>query len=143
MKYDSVLYLDNDYILENDRIAGGSGLDAAYHSIQPGAPYNWDDPKLYNNFTFGRIIKRAIESTSGYFAEVSDFRKWVVVKVTYHNYENSRTASKTFLIVFKHKGDGMVMSTHNKYRTINGVDQAVSYIKSACNALQNSTQTKI
>ena len=80
----------------------------------------------------------------GYSAEVSDFKKWVVVRATYHNFETSRSATKTFLIVFQaDNGDGIVLSTHNRYRTISGVDQASSYIRSACSTLKNSTQSKL
>ena len=143
MKYDSILYLDTTPILENDRTHNSGSLDAAIHGMTKGAPVNWDDPKMFNTFSFGRVIKRAIESSTGYYAEVSDFKKWVVVKVTYQNYETSRSASKTFLIVFKHEGDGIVLSTHNRYRTISGAEQAISYIRSACHQLQSSTQTKI
>ena len=142
MKYDSILYVDTP-ILESNRMPGSGTLDAGMHSMTPGVPVNWDDPKLYNTFSFGRVIKRAIESNHGYYAEVSDFRKWVVVRVTYQNYETSRSATKTFLIVFKHDGDGIILSTHNRYRTISGAEQAVSYIRSACTQLQNSTQGKL
>jgi hypothetical protein len=143
-KYDAVLYIvPEENILENNdpkiyAKKGHLGPDKAFN-----VHTNWDDPKLYNTFAFGRVIKRAIESNQGYYAEVSDFRKWVVVRVTYQNYENSRSATKTFLIVFKHDGDGVILSTHNRYRTISGAEQAVSYIRSACTQLQNSTQNKI
>ena len=142
MKYDSILYIEEP-ILENERMSGSGALDASYRRMS-GHPYNMDDPKMYNAFTFGRIVRNAINALgSGWSSEVSDFKKWVVVRVNYHNYETSRSASKTFLIVFQHKGDGIVLSTHNRYRTISGADQAVSYIRSACSQLQNSTQNKI
>jgi hypothetical protein len=41
------------------------------------------------------------------------------------------------------KGGGLVMSTANKWRSISGYSQAVSYIKSASTALENSVQQKI
>lgn len=143
MKYDSILYIENEPILENDRIANNGNWDAHYRSPSE-YPINMDDPKMYNAFTFGKIVRNAINGLgSGWSSEVSDFKKWVVVRVNYHNYETSRSATKTFLIVFQHKGDGIVLSTHNRYRTISGVDQAISYIRLACSHLQNSTQTKI
>ena len=61
----------------------------------------------------------------------------VVVDVTYHHHISGRSASKTFLVVFdggpkgNDPGGGMVLSTANKWRTISGYSQAVSYIKSA------------
>lgn len=142
MRYDSILYIENP-VNEVERNAGHGNWSADYKSMSD-YPFNMDDPKMYNAFTFGRIVKNAINNMgSGWSAEVSDFRKWVVVRATYHNYDTSRSATKTYLIVFQHKGDGIVMSTHNRYRTISGVDQAVSYIKSSLSQLQNSTQTRI
>ena len=143
MKYDSILYLDNDLINESERITGSLPTDATMKPIW-GSNAMTDDPKMYNAFTFGRIVRSAINNMGpSWSAEVSDFKKWVVVTVKYYNHETNRSASKTFLIVFKHKGDGIVLSTHNRYRTISGVDQAVTYIKSACNILQSSTQNRI
>lgn len=143
MKYDSILYLDNNLILEEDRM---NGITSPNASMKPfnGSNALTDDPKMYNTFTFGRVVRSAIANMGpSWSVEVSDFKKWVVVNVKYYNFETCRSSSKTFLIVFKHKGDGIVLSTHNRYRTISGVDQAISYIKMACNQLQNSTQNRI
>jgi hypothetical protein len=143
MKYDSILYVDDSNIFENDRMRGDSTWAADVKGMS-NYPINIDDPKMYNSFTFGRMVRNAISNMgNGWTSEVTDFKKWVVVRITYYNYETSRSSTKTFLIVFKHKGDGIIMSTHNRYRTIAGVDQAVSYIKSSCSALENSTQNRI
>ena len=86
---------------------------------------------------------------AGYSAKVSDFGKWVVVEITYHHHVTGRSASKTFLVVFDggpkgtDKGGGMIMSTANKWRTISGYSQAVSYIKSAVTSLEGATTQKI
>jgi hypothetical protein len=106
--------------------------------------WNADDPKMYNAFTFGNAIRQALNNMgNGFSAEVTDFKKWVVVKANHHNSITGKTSSKTFLIVFQKKGDGMVLSTHNRYRSISGADQAISYIKSVINSLQNDTQNRI
>lgn len=144
-KYDAILYLDDslESIVESERMTGTSGSNASWQGDYARSAVT-DDPKMHDAFTFGRIVRNAIGGMGqGWSAEVSDFRKWVVVNVKYYNYDTSRAASKTFLIVFKHKGDGLIMSTHNRYRTIAGVDQAISYIKSSCSSLQNSTQNRI
>lgn len=144
-KYDAILYLDDslESINEVERMTGKSSPNASWQGTYAGSAAT-DDPKMYNAFSFGRIVRSAIAGMgNGWSAEVSDFKKWVVVNVKYYNYDTSRSAGKTFLIVFKHKGDGIIMSTHNRYRTIAGVDQAVSYIKSSCSALENSTQNRI
>lgn len=145
-KYDSILYIEPELINEVERMNGTDNPEwsVGFKNVIPGLPYNVDDPKMYNAFTFGRMVKSAIDSWgSGWSSEVSDFKKWVVVRVKYHDYNTSRSATKTFLIVFQLEGDGIVLSTHNRYRSISGTQQAISYIKSACSALKNSTQTRI
>ena len=102
-------------------------------------PYLWyDDPKLYASNAFGQMMLNDLNAwKKGYSAKVTDFGKWVVIEVTYHNHVTGRSASKTFLVVFNggldgtDKGGGLVMSTANKWRTISGYNQASSYIKSA------------
>jgi hypothetical protein len=79
----------------------------------------------------------------GYSCQVVDFKKWVVVTVTHSNHVTGKSASKTFLVVFNPNKDGIVLTTHNRYRSISGVEQACSYIRSACTALQSETQNRI
>lgn len=144
-KYDAILYLDDSLnsINETDRMTGKDAPNASWQGSYAGSAAT-DDPKMHNAFTFGRIVRNAISGMGpGWSSEVADFKKWVVVNVKYYNYETSRSAGKIFLIIFKHKGDGIIMSTHNRYRSIAGVDQAVSYIKSSCTSLQNCTQNRI
>lgn len=103
-----------------------------------------DDPKMYDQFSFGRSIQRDLNSMGeGFSAEVNDYGKWVTVDVFHHNVITGRTSKKSFLIVFQRKGDGIVLSTHSKWRTISGASQAVSYIRSAASALKNDTSTKL
>ena len=103
-----------------------------------------DDPLLYTSYSFGNTLRNSLSSMgNGYSCKVNDFKKWVVVEVSHHNTVTGKTVSKTFLIVFKDKGDGIVLSTHNRFRTIHGVEQAATYIKSACGSLRNDTQNKI
>ena len=110
----------------------------------------YDDPKLYASNAFGRAMQSDLTGwRQGYSAKVSDFGKWVVVEVTYHHHVTGRSASKTFLVVFNggpkgnDPGGGLVLSTANKWRTISGYPQAVSYIKSASSALESGAQQKI
>lgn len=105
---------------------------------------DWDDPVLYGQLSFGNSLKQSLNNIGpGYSCKVTDFKKWVVVEVTYHNHITGRSSSKTFLIVFKEKGDGIILSTHNKYRTISGPSQASSYITSVAGTLRTDTQSKI
>lgn len=142
-KYDAILYCD-DSINESaydDRVYGDNTISQT-KGFRVGM--DWDDPKLFANNSFGNILKSSLSSMSkGFSNKVVDFGKWVTAEVTYHDSITGRSASKIFLIVFKQKGNGIVLSTHNRYRTISGVEQAASYIKSACSSLSNSTSSKI
>lgn len=141
-KYDAILYIDSEPILENDRRNARKGLDASPKYFA--GSYDWDDPTLYNQFSFGQSLQSQLNGLGqGFACKVTDFKKWVTVEISYHNIITGRSASKTFLIVFKHKGDGIVLSTHNRYRTISGADQAVSYIRNVAGTIKDSTSSKI
>ena len=150
-KYDAVLVMDYNSINE------AYGDERSYTGAGPGknvgkVPYMWyDDPKLYASNAFGKMMLNDLNSwRAGYSSKVTDFGKWVVVEVTYHHHVTGRSASKTFLVVFdvdesngSVKTGGYVLSTANKWRSISGYGQAVSYIKSACSALEGATSQKI
>lgn len=138
---DTVLYVE-PLINEDDRYYTTKVPDASFKGKTQYV--NWDDPKLWSPTAFGRIMQSELNSIGGGFsAEVTDFGKWVVCKINHHNFVTGRTSSKTFLIVFKQKGDGIVLSTANKWRSISGYGQAVSYIKSAAQSLRNSNDNKL
>ena len=142
-KYDAILCVDNtDFINEADRKNASRNMvgQDRYFNVS----LQWDDPKLYNRYSFGQSLRSALNGLgNGWSCKVTDFNKWVVVDMQHHDIISGRTASKTVLIVFQDKGNGIVLSTHNKYRSISGVDQAISYIKNASNVLKDVNQTKI
>lgn len=141
-KYDAILCVDRTINEADERASTRRAPKGQFKGFTQYV--DTDDPKLYNNFSFGNSVRQILNNMGGGFsAKVTDFKKWVVVEVSHHNTITGKTASKTFLIVFKDKGDGMVMSTHNKYRSISGVDQAVSYMRSAASSLQNDTQNRL
>ena len=154
-KYDAVLVCNYEDMLNESygdkRYYNGVKQGSGYGKDTSEVPYFWyDDPKLYASNAFGRAMQADLTGwRQGYSAKVSDFGKWVVVDVTYHHHISGRSASKTFLVVFdggpkgNDPGGGMVLSTANKWRTISGYSQAVSYIKSASTALESSAQQKI
>ena len=151
-KYDAVLVCNvNDLITEGTLGDPRSQTGAMPGRDTGGTMYMWyDDPRLHAANAFGRMIHNDLNNwRNGYSAKVSDFGKWVVVEVTHHDYITGRSASKTFLVVFDggpkgtDKGGGMVLTTSNKWRTISGYSQAVSYIKSASGALESATSTKL
>lgn len=150
-KYDAVLICNID-----DFINESYGDDRSYTGANVGKmtgkdQYLWyDDPKLYASNAFGRMMLNDLNNwRRGYSAKVTDFGKWVIVDVTYHNVITGRSASKTFLVVFDGgpKGNdpagGIVLSTANKWRTISGYSQASSYIKAASGALESATTQKL
>lgn len=153
-KYDAILVCNvDDFINEINEDYGDprSYTGAGYGKNAGNVPYLWyDDPRLHASNAFGKMMLNDLNGwRAGYSAKVTDFGKWVVVDVTYHNVITGRSASKTFLVVFDggpkgtDKGGGMVLSTANKWRTISGYSQASSYIKSASGALESATTSKI
>lgn len=150
-KYDAVLVCDNNIIMEATGDSRYSGTTAGYGKNDAFSKYFWyDDPTLHSANAFGQLMLRDLNNwRSGYSAKVSDFGKWVVVDVTYHNHISGRSASKTFLVVFDggpkgtDKGGGMVLTNANKYRTISGYNQAVSYIKQISGALESNASQKL
>lgn len=150
-QYDTILICNLDEFINEamgDPRSQGHGLPSNDKPVK--VHYWYDDPKLYAANAFGRMMASELNSwRSGYSAKVSDFGKWVVVEVTHHDHISGRSASKTFLVVFDggpkgtDKGGGMVLTTANKYRTISGYSQAVSYIKSVAGALESATSQKL
>jgi len=146
-QYDAILYVEpilNEALWNtpSDPRVHARKTPSATKGFEVG--FNWDDPRMYASNTFGSVLQNSLSGMGrGYSAKVCDFGKWVTAEVTYHNHVTGRSASKTFLIVFKHKGDGIILSTSNKYRSISGVDQAASYIKSASSALESACQNKL
>ena len=133
---------DIQNIYENDRRMATKSTDTSPRYFH--GSYDYDDPQMYNTYSFGRTLRSQLSGLgAGFSCRVTDFKKWVVVDMSYHDIVTGRTSSKTFLIVFKQKGDGIVLSTHNRYRSISGVDQAASYIRNVANSVKDSTQSKI
>jgi hypothetical protein len=144
MEYDYILCVNNQ--INEDRRSTGSSKGGTY-SRSPqwmNNSYDWDDPKLYASFSFGNAIQSQLNSIgAGFSAQVSDFGKWVVVTVTHSDIITGRSASKTFLVVFKPDGDGIILNSHNRYRTISGYSEAINYIRSVSSNLRSATQTKM
>lgn len=115
-----------------------NGLDRGPNGI-----VNYDDPKLYTATNFGRQLQNMLPNSNNFWAEVSDFGRYVVVTAGYHNTVSGRSATKHFVIAFDPDGVGTVFTSATKWRSISGVGQAASYIKSACNPLESSASNKI
>ena len=141
----TVLYIEPNSVLEdlNKRQFGSRGIDTTTHGIYKNV--NYDDPALWSPMAFGRSLQQGLQSGlgAGFSIEVTDFGKYVSVRTSYHNHVTGRSASKIFLVVFEKDGDGIVMSTANRWRSISGTGQALSYIRSASMSLKDSTNNKI
>ena len=137
-KYDTILYI-NPLILEYDDRNYSTKGPTSHDGGPMGIPGR-DDPKMYSSQNFGRIIQSSLSSIGqGYWAEVTDFGKYISVLVGYHNTVSGKSVTKNFLIVFDGKlGDGYVFNTHSRWRSISGLTQATDYIKSSVSNLKNS-----
>lgn len=144
---DTILYIDpmiNEADEYNDRYYTDKVADPSYKGKGKYLNVDVDDPRLYSTMAFGRSMQSELNNMGPeYSGEVTDFGKWVVVKINHHDFVSGRTSSKTFLVVFKQKGNGIVLSTANKWRSISGYGQAINYIRSACQALRSSSNQKI
>lgn len=138
--YDVVLSVVPSIYEEDSRMIGSiRPQDASFHG-----PSGYRiDPSIWNFNSFGNSLQQSLSDIGrGFEVEVTDFKKCIVVRSTYHNYVTGRSASKTFLIIFDNpKGDGIVMNTSAKWRSINGYSQAASYIKSSVQSLKNLTSS--
>ena len=151
-QFDGILVLENESLNEGD-LSGVMGLgpgDVRATSAVTGPHFdkgaysqylNYQDPKLFTNWTFGKQLQSSIGSIgAGYGCEVADFGRYVTAKVTYSNPPTGKTASKTFLVVFDPDGKkGNIFQTSNRYRTFSGLSQAASYIKSCVSSLKDKT----
>lgn len=141
---DAILYLDPDLIKESVDPRTMPGKHILGYDTGPGGTVNWDDPKLYMSTNFGKQLQNSLNSIgNGFWAEVSDFGKYVTVTVGHHNTASGRSSTKHFVIVFQKDGVGTIFTSSTKWRSISGVSQAASYIKSLSGAIESSTANRI
>ena len=141
---DAILYLDPDLIKEAADPRSLPGKHVLGYDTGPGGTVNWDDPKLYMSTNFGKQLQNSLNSIgNGFWAEVSDFGKYVTVTVGHHNTVSGRSSTKHFVIVFQKDGIGTIFTSATKWRTISGVSQAASYIKSLSGAIESSSANKL
>lgn len=142
--FDAILYFDNINEGVDDRNYATSPRSGSPKPIK-GQYANYIDPKLYASWSYGRQIRNEISQMgTGFSAEVSDFGQEVVVKVSFNDTVTGRTSSKTFLIIFTDlKGQAYIKTHSNKWRSVSGIGQATSYIKSVCSQLMSSAQQKL
>lgn len=135
MKYDTIIYVNPESILEDNRTYAKT-VDWTMTNQTDGV----DNKSMYASYNYGRQLQNEMKSLGdGFSGEVTDYGKWVTVNISYHNHVNGKTVGKTFLIVFDVKGNSVVFSTANRWRTASGIGQAISYIRSVCSGLRNQT----
>lgn len=137
---DTILYIDNS-INEgiDDRVYNTGAPDWS----KKGDTGDMPDFKLLGAYTFGKTIRNSLDGMSaGFYNKVTDFGNYVIVTIGYNNILTGRSAEKNYLIVFSRDNKGRILSMSNRWRTINGPNQAISYIKSAASVLQSYTNNK-
>ena len=146
MNIDAILYFDQNIISED----GGGDIRSTTsvrnhgYNMGPAGMINRDDPKMYMATNIGRQLQSSLNGIgNGFWAEVSDFGKYVTVTAGCHNTVSGRSATKTFVIVFEKNGIGTIFNSSTKWRTISGVGQAASYIRSMTSAIEGNTSNKI
>ncbi len=102
------------------------------------------DWRAWSSAGFGQRLQSSLSSLGkGYSAEVTDLGQFVAVRVSYHNAVTGKGVNKTYVVVFDdiNKGDGRVMVTSQKWRTISSYDQAASYIISSIRNYSGQTSS--
>lgn len=108
----------------------------------PGGQTGMTDWRVWNGTGFGQRLQSQLGNMGkGYSAEVTDFGQYIAVRASYHNAVTGKSICKTYVVAFDHpdKGDGRVMVTSQKWRTISSYDQAASYIISSIKSYSGQT----
>lgn len=142
---DTILYIDPTCVNEVKTTGDERMVTTQQYVTTPqGLPYYREDPSLWSQASFGQQLQSGLNGLGkGWNAEVTDFKKYVVAKVEYHNVVTGRTSGKTFLIIFNPDNSGIVMNTQAKWRSISGYSQALSYISSCAQSLRSETNNRI
>ena len=143
-------YEDFDYILLYNPINEDLAVDKRNYSRKlPSIDYNprgmyigVRDPKLMTSWNFGKQLQRNLNNLgAGFNCQVFDCGGEVAVTISHNQIDTGRTASKTFIIVFDNKsGDGIIKSSSTRWRTVSGLGQVESYIRSVASNLASDTQ---
>lgn len=142
MKFDVILQLDNTINEAADsRIKFGGGVTQPFIGHSDLKYWYGIDPN--SQLSYGSYVRNSLNTMgSEYSVKVTDMGSDIIVEVSCHNQQVGKSAQKTFLIKLSDKnGKGWVKAAANRYRTINGVDQAISYIRSASSSLKNITSS--
>lgn len=137
MKVDTILYIDDSILNEAADPRVKMSTKVTNQTL------NWPqsfDPN--SQFSYGSIVQSQLEGGfgRGYSVKVTDFGTDIFVEVSYSNQQTGRMNGKTFLIKMKNKtGEGWIKASAYRYRTITGIDQAISYIRSVSANLKGNT----
>ena len=134
MEAEAVLYFSQQVNETVDPRVLGKNRPESAALTGPGGKTSRTDWRVWNATGFGQRLQSSLTSLGkGYSAEVSDMGQYIAVRVSYHNVVTGKGVSKTYIIVFDDpdRGDGRVMVTSQKWRSISSYDQAASYISSS------------
>ena len=95
----------------------------------------------YEQYSLGQYVRNGLSSVgSGISTQVFDFGTDIVVHAEFYDIGTCKTSSANFLIKLSGKdGKGVVKSSSNRYRTINSIGEAVSYISTRARSLSGRT----
>lgn len=143
MQFDVILQLDNtiNEAIADKRIKFGGEVTQPFIGHSDLKYWYGIDPN--SQLSYGSYVRSSLNTMgSEYSVKVTDMGSDIIVEVSCHNQQVGKSAQKTFLIKLNDKnGKGWVKAAANRYRTINGVDQAISYIRSASTSLKNITSS--
>jgi len=149
-----ILYIDevNEAKVKNTK-AGGSIEKNNNLYFSPSAT---NDPAPFNRLTaagpgtrgtMGGYVRSALSALgAGYGVQVADFGEVCTINVTYSNAQTGRVTGQNFAIIFRgpnSKYAYTAYSTSAKWRNCNGVDQAVSFIRSKISAMSGTTSSSL
>lgn len=144
MEAEAVLYFSEPINeIFDPRTVGKKGPQSAALT-GPGGQTSLTDWRAWSSAGFGQRLQSSLSNLGkGYSAEVTDMGQFIAVRASYHNTVTGKGVNKTYIIVFDHidKGDGRVMVTSQKWRTISSYDQAASYIISSIRNYSGQTSS--
>ena len=150
-----ILYIDevNEARAKSKNTKAGGSLETSNLYFSPSAT---NDPTPFNRLTaagpgtrgtMGGYVRSALGTLgAGYGVQVADFGEVCTINVTYSNAQTGRVTGQNFAIIFRgpnSKYAYTVYSTAAKWRNCNGVDQAISFIRSKTGVMAGTTTSSL
>lgn len=141
--------IDEDINEARSVVKGNPASDRTYISADP---YQDSAARLAGQGgpgSFGQLgnyFRSGLQLGQGYGVQVADFGEAVTITITYSNPRTCRTASQSYVVVYRGKNSKYVYTTYansGRYRHSNDYTQAISFIRSKASTLPGSTSTLV